>query len=746
MTSLVNNAKSAFSKILGRRRPPNLLVMLAMFGLGAVLALSVITFTRGLEAQSGYQWLVEVLDDSSPDYVDLRVRLDRSGGGSIAARGGPSGAFGGGLRGALGGPQGQGATGHLTAVPGHPGDVELAWSDGAVPIGDAVSHYEIERSSTGSATDWSLLYTVDGEWAKEYTDWGLDPGHTWHYRVRWQYYSGGYSEYSNVASATVPGWPPSAPLVDAYAAGTGGVYVQWDTYSDEDNPVTGHEIQTSDDGGSSYSALNSNLPASTYTYYHTGLSDGAERYYQVRSCSDNGCSEWSEASATVGEYPVPAPPTLTASASGSSAISLSWTEPDDGGSAITGYEVECSEDGSGWGYLYDCGWYPGADQRSLTHNNLLSDTERHYRIRGSNGNGSGGWSAAVKARTARGVPGLIENLEVTSEDDSSVALQWSEPRGGPISSYVLERGEYLYEGQTWQQVASLSGSATSYTDTGLYSGTSYTYRITPHNEVGAGPESYHAYATTTGASQQAPGDMGLVRISSISANSVTYAWDAPDDDGGRPITHYAYNGWERCGSTVTEFEGQTTGPSTSRTFSGLSCASTNLHEIEFRVVAWNELGAGVYYSPSYYSFAAIPNRGGTLNVSVSSLTISEGSSGSYTLRLNKAPTKDVVICTHTDGDAVIADQVPWWTCHDLTPSNWSQGVTITLTAPEDGDLDDHVAVIHQAVGTNSKYWAGPEPDFPDDRLDPAFHSVSGRSVKVTFTDTGSNTGDGGPGS
>ena len=99
----------------------------------------------------------------------------------------------------------------------------------------------------------------------------------------------------------------------------------------------------------------------------------------------------------------PDPPTgLTATALGATIIDLAWTAPaDDGGSAITGYKVEVSDDGTSgsWSDLED-------DTESTTvwyrHSGLSDGETRHYRVSAINAQGASTPSATDNATTMDG--------------------------------------------------------------------------------------------------------------------------------------------------------------------------------------------------------------------------------------------------------------------------------------------------------------------------------------------------------
>ncbi|MCY4224991.1 MAG: fibronectin type III domain-containing protein [Bacteroidetes bacterium] len=111
-----------------------------------------------------------------------------------------------------------------------------------------------------------------------------------------------------------------------------------------------------------------------------------------------------------------APTGLTATASGSRTIDLSWDEPsDDGGTAITGYWIEVSPDGSSrWTDLVDD---TGSRATRYSETNLSPNTTRYYRVSAVNSEGSGASSNVVSATTEP----LSEALPSVPTDVSAIA-------------------------------------------------------------------------------------------------------------------------------------------------------------------------------------------------------------------------------------------------------------------------------------------------------------------------------------
>lgn len=98
----------------------------------------------------------------------------------------------------------------LTASAASPVAIDLSWMDVADETG-----YRIERSADGT-TDWITIATT-GQDVTTYSDAGLSPGTTYHYRVV-AANEGGDSPPSNVAVTTTPGGNGASTAVDPQQA------------------------------------------------------------------------------------------------------------------------------------------------------------------------------------------------------------------------------------------------------------------------------------------------------------------------------------------------------------------------------------------------------------------------------------------------------------------------------------------------------------------------------------------------
>jgi len=139
------------------------------------------------------------------------------------------------------------------------------------------------------------------------------------------------------------------------------------------------------------------------------------------------------------------------------------------------------------------------------------------------------------------VPSTPSGLTAITVSSSQINLSWTAPSnngGSAITGYQIQRS--TDGGSTWSTIISNTVStSTTYSDTGLVAGTTYTYQVSAINSVGTGSPSNSAFATTsdntTATVPSAP--TGLV-AKSIGHSKVSLSWTVPSNNGGSPITEY----------------------------------------------------------------------------------------------------------------------------------------------------------------------------------------------------------------
>lgn len=175
--------------------------------------------------------------------------------------------------------------------------------------------------------------------------------------------------------------------------------------------------------------------------------------------------------------------------------------------------------------------------------------------------------------------------------DGEVHLTWRPPAldgGAAISSYSVEQS---VNGGAWTvAVASTGDGRTSRAMGGLVNGTSYRFRVSAINSVGAGGASTPSPAVIPAAQPSAPtmGEVAVVR------DGVSVRWTAPLDDGGSPITSYAIQSAANGTDTWVSVVSSTGSTATSRTLIGLPPG----RNYRFRVAAINSATRGAFSAAS----------------------------------------------------------------------------------------------------------------------------------------------------
>ena len=178
-----------------------------------------------------------------------------------------------------------------------------------------------------------------------------------------------------------------------------------------------------------------------------------------------------------------APTGLTATALGATIVALAWTAPaDDGGSAITGYRIEVSDDGS-TGSWSDLVADTGSAATSYTDTGLSVGQTRHYRVSAINAVGTSDASVSDSATTQSTAPDPPA-VSAIADGTSKIVVSWSEPAndgGSAITGYRLQVSSTGASG--WSNLVQ-NTTATSHTHTGLSAGTTRHYRVYARNAQG----------------------------------------------------------------------------------------------------------------------------------------------------------------------------------------------------------------------------------------------------------------------
>ena len=178
--------------------------------------------------------------------------------------------------------------------------------------------------------------------------------------------SSGVASDSAIATgmATIPGPPVNANVV---RQGDGGLVISWQApISNGGSPITSYKIDSSSDGGNSFTLLAEMIEQNIRSYTDSGLGTNATRHYRIYAVNVNGVStEYAQTtgntSITAGNAPS-AVRNLRVQTFNNDAIqyahqiTLNWSAPTSSGLSGTSrrsYRVEVSNDGSNWSFYGD---------------------------------------------------------------------------------------------------------------------------------------------------------------------------------------------------------------------------------------------------------------------------------------------------------------------------------------------------------------------------------------------------------
>ena len=380
----------------------------------------------------------------------------------------------------------------------------------------------------------------------------------------------------------------------------------------------------------------------------------------------NGNTAAARASSTYMTVPG-VPSGLTAAASGSTRINLTWSAPgSDGGSAITGYRIEVSSDGgSTWTDLV-----PDTGDAGITYSDtgLGGGATRHYRVSAINANGTGLPSGVANATTANNPPTFSAATAARSVAENTAAGQ---DVGAVLTATDADSDTLTYtlEGADAASfdIVTTSGSAQIRTKTGVtynHEAKSTHTVIVKAGDGNGGTDTVTVTITVTDVNE-APGVPAAPSVTATAGSntSLEVTWTAPSNTGPA-VTSYDLQ--YRQGTSG----GFTNGP---QDVTGTSAAIGSLapnRSYEVQVRASNAEGDGGW------SFAGTGQTGTTVPGVPSGLTAT--ASGSTRINLTwSAPGSDGGSAITGYRIEVSSDGGSTWT--DLVPDTGDAGITYSDT-------------------------------------------------------------------
>jgi Rieske Fe-S protein len=452
----------------------------------------------------------------------------------------------------------------LSALADGSNSVILAWADAS----DDETRFEVHRR-VGLEDTWSQIGAPDPD-AVAFIDVGLTPATTYGYRVR-ACNDAGCSSYTDEATATTDDVPPQAPTsLAAVATGPYAVDLSW---TDASSNEARFEVERKGGGDAEWVPI-ATPQADAVAFSDSGLDSNTAYLYRVRACNEAGCSAYTDpAGATTDEVAPEAPSALSAAATGSTNVALSWI---DGSDNEGWFEVERKE---GTGGDWSRTGTPEAGATSYGDTGLTPNTTYAYRIRACNQVGCSTYSNEATAVTEAVPPATPLELDAEASGSTGVALSWTDASDNEALFRVeRKRGSF----GAWSEVATPDANATGYSDSGLTPNTTYLYRIRACNHVGCSAYSNQATATTDDVPPAAP---SALTATATGSSTVHLTWT----DRSNNETEFRVERKEGSGGSWSQI-GTKGSNSTSYDDTGLS----PLTGYFYRVRACNSVGCSAF--------------------------------------------------------------------------------------------------------------------------------------------------------
>jgi hypothetical protein len=381
----------------------------------------------------------------------------------------------------------------------------LSWTD-PFDGGSVITSYTVEYGTvSGGIYDQICSSTSCTDTTAGATITGLTNGTSYHFRV-YAHNAAGPSLVSDTTPTATPFGVPSAISGMTADAGDTSTTLSWADPFDGGSVITSYTVEYGTVSGGIYDQTCSSTSCTDTTAGATitGLTNGTAYHFRVYAHNAAGPSLVSDTTPTSTPFGVPSAISGMAADAGNTSVALSWTDPFNGGSAITGYTVEYGTVTSGL-YNQTCSSSSCTDATAgATITGLTNGVAYHFRVYANNSVG-GSLISNTPSASPIGVPDAIATITATP-GDSLTTLAWTAPfnGGSAITGYTVEYGTVtsgLYN-QTCSSSSCTDATAGAII-TGLTNGIAYHVRIYANNSAGA---SLVSSTTTTPVGSGGSGD------------------------------------------------------------------------------------------------------------------------------------------------------------------------------------------------------------------------------------------------
>ncbi|MBR2742863.1 MAG: leucine-rich repeat protein [Clostridia bacterium] len=416
----------------------------------------------------------------------------------------------------------------ITSVDYADGAVSLEWQGQ-----DGVDGYRVYRK-TGTGK-WTSILSSTTE--TSYTDNTVTEGKTYSYTVRsyvGKTWSAGYNDtaVTITAKAAVEPQPITITSIDC---ASGAVSLAWQGQ----NGVDGYRVYRKTGTGKWTSILSSTTDTS---YTDNTVTEGKTYSYTVRSYVGSAWSTGYNDTAvtiTVKAAVEPAPVTITSIGYTNGTVSLAWQGQD----GVDGYRVYRKTGTGKWTSILSSTTDTSYSDATVTEGKKYSYTVRSY-VGSAWSTGYNDTAATITAKTVEPLPVTITSID---GENGEVGLAWQAQDG--VDGYRVYRKTGTGK---WTTVLS-STTETSYTDTAVTAGTTYTYTV--RSFVGSTYSTGYAdTAKSVKVSPAAPpAAVNINMITQSSTGGIKIAWDARDNvDGCRVYRKSGSGSWKTVLAHTTD--------------------------------------------------------------------------------------------------------------------------------------------------------------------------------------------------
>ena len=260
------------------------------------------------------------------------------------------------------------------------------------------------------------------------------PGGTYEYQVAAGIGSNDWGAYSTLGTFTAA-FVPAKPEKPTVARGNESVTLSASVGYNGGSSITKwrYAYKTTGDYGDWNDVANT---TNSLSHTVTGLTNGTAYTFKAQAVNGAGNSEESDDSDAVTPATTPAKPSAPTLTHGDQQLAVSWSAPDDNGSAITDYDVQYSSDsGATW-----TEWNASDDSTttSATITGLTNGTGYQVQVRATNGVGDSDWSDSATA-TPSDKPGK-PTITAVIPTGGCIIVRWEAPArdgGSPITGYKV---------------------------------------------------------------------------------------------------------------------------------------------------------------------------------------------------------------------------------------------------------------------------------------------------------------------